>query len=363
MPVPPITSQDRSRGVRRVQRVGAYGLLRSADGAVLLVRASRRSDFAGHWFLPGGGVRHGEDPQETVVREVAEETGIGLEVAGLRGVEADVLDIPHRGVRLHTVRLLYDLRPHPGSRWLDEAVGVAADVLASALRPETDGTSDAAALVPEAECARLPLMPFVSRALGLPETEPVAVPPARPVARAETSGEDVAAAGDTGLVDGTHAEPPEAAAAAGEPAPVAAPRVQRSAAYALVTDQGRVLLTRLAHAEGVWTLPGGGIRFGEQPVDAAIREVHEEAGLPLTVGELIDVDSRHFTGHAPDGVLEDFHGIRVLYRGEVPAGSVPRVVEIGGTTDAVEWVRLDRLSGLPLTALAAKALRHLPAQA
>ena len=59
--------------MRPVQRLAAYALLRPDPGRdeVVLVQASRRSDLAGRWFLPGGGVDHGEYPDAAVVREVA----------------------------------------------------------------------------------------------------------------------------------------------------------------------------------------------------------------------------------------------------------------------------------------------------
>jgi 8-oxo-dGTP pyrophosphatase MutT (NUDIX family) len=47
---------------------------------------------------------------------------------------------------------------------------------------------------------------------------------------------------------------------------------------AVLDDEGRVLLGRRADV-GVWTLPGGIIDPGEQPADAAIREVFEETGV------------------------------------------------------------------------------------
>jgi hypothetical protein len=50
------------------------------------------------------------------------------------------------------------------------------------------------------------------------------------------------------------------------------------------------------------------------------------------------VDDHHFTGSAPSGRREDFHAIRIVYRASVPEGVEPRVVEVDGTTDAVEWV-------------------------
>jgi len=37
------------------------------------------------WDLPGGRVRHGESPYDTVVREVKEEVGLDVEVSGCAG--------------------------------------------------------------------------------------------------------------------------------------------------------------------------------------------------------------------------------------------------------------------------------------
>ena len=113
-------------------------------------------------------------------------------------------------------------------------------------------------------------------------------------------------------------------------------KVQRAGAYAVLAHDGRILLTRLSYTK-VWTLPGGGIDHGEDPLDAVRREVHEETGLPLTDARLLDVDSVHFTGHAPDGRLEDFHAVRFLFTGTVPLDVEPRVVEVGGSADAAAW--------------------------
>ncbi len=140
------------------------------------------------------------------------------------------------------------------------------------------------------------------------------------------------------------------------PGPNGAPRVQRTGAYAVLVHDGRILLTRLAYTK-TWTLPGGGIDHGETPLDAVRREVHEETGLVLTEPRLLDVDSVHFTGHAPDGTLEDFHAVRVLYGGTVDVTAEPRVVEIGGSADAAAWRRIDELDDRDRRRFAV-ALRH-----
>jgi len=134
--------------------------------------------------------------------------------------------------------------------------------------------------------------------------------------------------------------------ATSDPMPV---RRQRLSAYALVLRGPDVLLTQLSHdtpAPGAWTLPGGGLDHGEDPRDAVRREVYEETGLRVEPGRLLDVGSRHFVGTAPDGVLEDYHAVRLLFEADPPGDAPePRVVEVGGTTVAVAWVPLGQVVG------------------
>jgi 8-oxo-dGTP diphosphatase len=57
----------------------AVGAVVLQDGSILLVRRGREP-AAGHWSLPGGRVRFGEELHEAVVREVAEEAGLEVVV-------------------------------------------------------------------------------------------------------------------------------------------------------------------------------------------------------------------------------------------------------------------------------------------
>jgi ADP-ribose pyrophosphatase YjhB (NUDIX family) len=60
------------------------------------------------------------------------------------------------------------------------------------------------------------------------------------------------------------------------------------AAYAIVTRDGKVLLTRRRESDE-WVLPGGSVEEEEPPWDAAVREVREETGLEVTLERLAGV--------------------------------------------------------------------------
>ena len=143
----------------------------------------------------------------------------------------------------------------------------------------------------------------------------------------------------------------------------ATPPEQRVAAYAVIIRDDRILLARLApriSPDELWTLPGGGIEHGEHPRDAVVREVHEETGLDVTVGESTRVYSFHRPHTRGDGRQVDAHSLRIVYDGWVPIDSpAPRVVEVDGSTVAAAWIPmagvLDR--SVPVVELVREALR------
>lgn len=58
-------------------------------------------------------------------------------------------------------------------------------------------------------------------------------------------------------------------------------RPYRPGAKTLIFHEGKILLVRLGYSHKKWVFPGGGLKRGEQPRDAAIREVKEETGIVL----------------------------------------------------------------------------------
>ena len=62
-----------------------------------------------------------------------------------------------------------------------------------------------------------------------------------------------------------------------------------AAVGAVVRRGDDLLLVRRARppAAGAWSLPGGRIRFGEDAIEAVVREVAEETGLAVTVERFV----------------------------------------------------------------------------
>lgn len=129
-------------------------------------------------------------------------------------------------------------------------------------------------------------------------------------------------------------------------------------AYAICLDAGRILLARLApfvSDAGLWTLPGGGLNWGESPEEAVLRELYEETGMRGSIGGLAAIFSATYD-HAPTDAGAAVHHIGILYTVE-PSGVDLRSEE-GGSTDRCAWVPLDEAPSLPLIALAQAGVRY-----
>jgi ADP-ribose pyrophosphatase YjhB (NUDIX family) len=288
----------------RHRRIGAYGVLRDRDDRIALTAVPDR-DGGIRWGLPGGILGHGESAEAALCRGAGE-----------------LLPDPAGRVRLASVRT--DVAADSGS--VDEVHTVRLFFHAGVPRREPDPSSPDPVrhrFVPEGDLGDVPLLDVAARALGAPSRGLVEDPVPGP--------------GD-GPVSGA--------------GPV---RVQRVAVYAVVVVARRILLTRLA-GDGRWTLPGGGIEFGEQPVVALRREVMEETGLTLVSEQLAGVGNAHVVGRGPTGRLEDFHAVRIYYRGEVAVDVEPVVQEVGGSTDAAAWIPIRDLDRTPVVGMVEEVL-------
>lgn len=59
--------------VNKKTRIGAYGLIIRENKIALIKKA--RGGYKGLLDIPGGGIEHGESPEETLIREIKEEAG------------------------------------------------------------------------------------------------------------------------------------------------------------------------------------------------------------------------------------------------------------------------------------------------
>jgi ADP-ribose pyrophosphatase YjhB (NUDIX family) len=133
----------------------------------------------------------------------------------------------------------------------------------------------------------------------------------------------------------------------------------RVGAYAICTDaEGRLLVCRLAlgyPSTGAWTLPGGGVEFGEHPDAAVIRELREETGLDGTIERIAMVSSSTFP--KPSSRPGPLHAIAILYRVDITGGNL--AVEVGGSTDACEWMSVAAIRGTRRVSLVDAAIDWL----
>ena len=233
------------------QRVAAYAVI-VRDDQILLSRLSPLVTREQLWTLPGGGLDHGEDPRDAVIREVHEETGLHADVSDTARVYSAHMPQAWRGGRrvdAHAVRIVYEGWVAPGSpeprvrrgRRLDDRGGLAA---AGRRRLRRRSRS------PRWWSRR---WPTTGRSSGSGWR------------RTPWSG---GPAGPTG---------------------------------------GEVLLTRLsatAAHPGRWTLPGGGDRPRRAPGrGAGARGAPRSAGVTCEVGELLDVARLALLRHRPERAL------------------------------------------------------------
>jgi 8-oxo-dGTP diphosphatase len=117
----------------------------------------------------------------------------------------------------------------------------------------------------------------------------------------------------------------------------------------------RALLVRRARPPfaSVWSFPGGAVEIGERLAEAAAREVREETGLEVEIGEAID--RAEVIRRDGDGRVER-HYVIVVFAGRVVSGE-PRA---GDDADAVAWVDMAALADYELTPDTARILKLGP---
>ncbi len=101
-------------------------------------------------------------------------------------------------------------------------------------------------------------------------------------------------------------------------------------AAGVIIERGRVLLAQRkpgTHLEGAWELPGGKVEDGEDPRGALRRELAEELGIDVSVGDVIEVTSHRYVEASKTVLLLFFEATRT------PGSPEPRALDVA----AFEW--------------------------
>jgi ADP-ribose pyrophosphatase YjhB (NUDIX family) len=119
---------------------------------------------------------------------------------------------------------------------------------------------------------------------------------------------------------------------------------------AVACHDDRLLLVRRGRppAVGEWSVPGGRVEAGEPIRAAVVREVAEETGLTVTVGDFLGWVERFDTGH--HYVILDFR---------VAVVDVDQPPRAGDDAAEAAWIPTVDLGGYPLVAGLADFLQDL----
>ena len=120
---------------------------------------------------------------------------------------------------------------------------------------------------------------------------------------------------------------------------------------AVVVHGGKALIVKRGHEprKGEWSLPGGRVELGESLVEAVKREIREETGLEVEVGEIIETFDRV---HRRDGRVE-YHFVIVDFLCRCVGGTMCA----GDDAEDAVWVSSDELDAYRVNAFAAAVLR------
>jgi ADP-ribose pyrophosphatase YjhB (NUDIX family) len=122
----------------------------------------------------------------------------------------------------------------------------------------------------------------------------------------------------------------------------------RLAAYAVCLDAGHVLLVH-HRATDHWTLPGGGVERGEDPIETPVRELREETGYSGAVQQLLGVDSRIIPASERLQPGPEHQNVGIYYRVSITGGALRTGPD--HEVVAAAWVPIDDVANLRRSSL------------
>ncbi len=103
---------------------------------------------------------------------------------------------------------------------------------------------------------------------------------------------------------------------------------------------------------GVWTVPGGAVELGESLRDAAIREIREECGIEIRLGQVMDafdIVSKDQAGRVK------YHYIVVDFAASYAGGDL----HAGGDVMDARWVSVEELERFSLDEMTRREIKRI----
>lgn len=129
------------------------------------------------------------------------------------------------------------------------------------------------------------------------------------------------------------------------------PKIRVGTGAVIINDEGKVLLGKrgkeVREHVGMWETPGGGVEFGETMREALKREMMEELGVEVEVGEMLDVVEFIDTESGS-------HAVSPAFVCKIVSGT-PKIME-PHKCEEIGWFTWKELEGLSLSPYALQDL-------
>jgi len=99
----------------------------------------------------------------------------------------------------------------------------------------------------------------------------------------------------------------------------------------------------------VYNLPGGNLELGEYLSEALVREMQEELGIEVAVGEMILVGEVYFEDRKK-------HTLHLLFEGKITAGT-PKLNPKQTSALAIKWININDLDAVNIYPNLSKSIK------
>lgn len=134
----------------------------------------------------------------------------------------------------------------------------------------------------------------------------------------------------------------------------------RPATYGVLIENKKILLIKPAWNKDKYSLPGGGIKLGEEPQDAIIREFLEETGLSVFPKKVLGVDSSFYSNPENN---HNFQRLNIFFEVELKKenglNKNTQILSLDAETTSLVWVDIEVLKPEDFTFFQRKFIKEI----